>query len=53
VLDLLKFDVIDQDGTKSSCRKVPACEIHELDGIKMARASIEEQDRDIAARSEQ
>lgn len=32
------FDVIYQDGTKTSYRKVPASEIHELDGIKTARA---------------
>jgi hypothetical protein len=45
------FDVIYQDGTKTSYRKVPASEIHELDGIKTARAFIEAQDRNIAARS--
>lgn len=45
------FDVIYQDGTKTSYRKVPASEIHELDGIKTAKAFIEAQDRIIAAGS--
>ena len=46
------FDVIYQDGTKTSYRKVPASEIHELDDdIKVAKAFIEAQDRTIAERS--
>ena len=45
------FDVIYQDGTKTSYRKVPASEIHELDDIKAAKAFIEAQDRTIAERS--
>jgi hypothetical protein len=45
------FDVIYQDGRKTSYRKVPASEIHELDDIKAARAFIETQDRNIASKS--
>lgn len=45
------FDVIYQDGTKTSYRKVPASEIHELDDVKAAKAFIEAQDRNIADRS--
>lgn len=45
------FDVLYQDGTKTSYRKIPASEIHEHDGIKAAKAFIEEQDRTIAERS--
>jgi hypothetical protein len=45
----LLFDVIHQDGTKTSYRKVPASEIHEFDDLKAARAFIEAQDRNIAA----
>jgi hypothetical protein len=45
------FDVVYQDGTRTSYRKVPASEIHELDGLKAAKAFIEAQDRNIAERS--
>ena len=45
------FDVIYQDGTRTSYRKVPASEIDELDGINAAKAFIEAQDRTIAQRS--
>lgn len=45
------FDVLYQDGTKTSYRKIPASEIHEHDGIKAAKAFIEAQDRTIAERS--
>jgi hypothetical protein len=45
------FDVIYQDGRKTSYRKVPASEIHELDDIKAARAFIEVQDRNLADQS--
>jgi hypothetical protein len=45
------FDALYQDGTKTSYRKIPASEIHELEDIKAARALIEAQDRNIAERS--
>jgi len=45
------FDVVYQDGTRTSNRKVPCAE----DGMSMddalVRAAIESQDRDIAVRS--
>lgn len=42
------FDVVYQDGTRTSYRKVPAMQIDEFDDIKAARAFIEEQDRKVA-----
>lgn len=45
------FDVVYQDGTRTSNRKVPASEVGGLDGDAPARTFIEAQDRDIAARS--
>jgi hypothetical protein len=45
------FDVLYQDGAKTSYRKVPASEIHELDDINSVKAFIEAQDRNIAERS--
>jgi len=45
------FDVVYQDGTRSSNRKVPSSEVGGLDGDKPARAYIEAQDRDIALKS--
>lgn len=42
------FDVIYQDGTRTSYRKVPAMQIGEFDDIKAATAFIEEQDRKVA-----
>ncbi len=47
----LLFDVIYEDGTKTSFRKVPASEIHEHDDIGAAKAFIEAQDRNIAVQS--
>jgi hypothetical protein len=44
------FDVIYEDGARSSRRKVPANEIAEL-GEAHARTAIMDQDREIAARS--
>ena len=44
------FDVIYEDGARSSRRKVPASEIAEL-GDAHARTAIMDQDREIAARS--
>ena len=45
------FDVIYQDGARSSNRKVPATEVGTLDGDAPIRAFIEAQDRSIAERS--
>ena len=45
------FDVIYQDGTRSSNRKVPSAELGGLDGDEPARAFIEAQDRKIAEMS--
>lgn len=45
------FDVVYQDGTLSSNRKIPRAEADGLDGDAPARAFIEAQDRKIAAMS--
>ena len=45
------FDVIYEDGTRSSNRKVPAAEPYEPDYEARVRATIEEQDRAIAEKS--
>lgn len=45
------FDIVYEDGTLSSNRKVPATELNSLDGDAPARAFIEAQDRDIAEKS--
>jgi hypothetical protein len=45
------FDVIYQDGTRSSHRKVPAAEAHEADYEARVKATIEAQDREIAEKS--
>ena len=45
------FDVVYQDGTRSSNRKVSASALTGLDGDEAARAIIEAQDREIAAAS--
>ncbi len=45
------FDVIYQDGTRSSNRKVPSTKLGGLDGDEPARAFIEAQDRKIAEMS--
>lgn len=42
------FDVLYEDGTRSSNRKVPSAEVGGLDGDEPARAIIEAQDRKIA-----
>jgi hypothetical protein len=46
--NFILFDVVYQDGTRTSYRKVPAEEINEFDGIKAARVFIEDQDRKVA-----
>jgi len=45
------FDVIYQDGARTSNRKVPSAELGGLDGDDPARTFIEAQDRTIAERS--
>ena len=45
------FDVIYEDGTRSSNRKVAATALDGLDGDEPARGIIEAQDREIAAAS--
>jgi hypothetical protein len=45
------FDVIYQDGSRTSNRKVPSAELGGLDGDDPARTFIEAQDRTIAERS--
>jgi hypothetical protein len=45
------FDVVYEDGTLSSNRKVPGSEVGGLDGDAPAKAYIEAQDREIAEKS--
>ncbi len=45
------FDVVYQDGTRSSNRKVAASALTGLDGDEPARGIVEAQDREIAAAS--
>lgn len=47
----VRFDVLYDDGTRSSNRKVPAALLDEIDGDAPARAFIEAQDRKIAEMS--
>jgi len=49
--EFVSFDVIYEDGTRRSNRRVPAEVLGGLDGDEPARAIIEEQDREIAAKS--
>jgi len=49
--DFVLFDVIYEDGTQRSNRKVPSSVLGGLDKDEPARAVIEEQDREIAAKS--
>ena len=43
------FDVVYEDGTQTSNRKVPAGELGGLDGDAPARSIVEAQDREIGA----
>ena len=45
------FDVIYEDGSRTSNRKVPGAEVGGLDGDSPAKALIEAQDREIGERS--
>lgn len=47
------FDVLYEDGSRSSNRKVPSGELGGLDGDAPARTIIEAQDQQIAAQSGQ
>jgi hypothetical protein len=51
VIEFVMFDVFYQDGTRTSHRKVPAAEPYEQDFEARVKATIEAQDRDIAAKS--
>jgi hypothetical protein len=45
------FDVLYEDGTRSSNRRVPSAELVGLDGDKPAKSIIEAQDREIGEKS--
>ncbi|SEH44037.1 hypothetical protein [Magnetospirillum fulvum] len=45
------FDILYEDGTRSSNRKIASAELLGLEGDAPAKALIEAQDRDIAAKS--
>jgi hypothetical protein len=49
--EFVLFDVVYEDGTLRSNRRVPAGILGGLDGDEPARAVIEAQDRDIAKKS--
>ena len=46
--EFVLFDVLYEDGTRSSNRKVPRSELGSLDGDRPAKPYIETQDRKIA-----
>lgn len=45
------FDVLYEDGTQTSNRKVPSSELNDLDGDLLAKPYLEAQDRKIEAMS--
>ena len=49
--EFVMFNVLYEDGTRSSNRKVPALDVTGLQGDEPALAIIEAQDRDIAEKS--
>ena len=49
--EYILFDVVYEDGTQRSNRRVPAAALGGLDGDEPARAIIEAQDREIAEKS--
>lgn len=49
--EFVLFDVLYEDGSRSSNRRVPAAALGGLDGDEPARAILEEQERQIAERS--
>ena len=46
--EFILFDVLYEDGTRTSNRKVPGSELGEVDGDLLAKTYIEAQDRQIA-----
>jgi hypothetical protein len=48
VEEFILFDVLYEDGTRTSNRKVPGSELGEVDGDLLAKTHIEAQDRQIA-----
>ncbi len=51
--EFVLYDVIYEDGSQRSNRRVPSEALSGLEGEKAARAVIEQQDREIAQRSGQ
>jgi len=51
VEEFVFFDVLYEDGTQTSNRKVPGAELDNLDGDLLAKPYIEAQDRKIAEMS--
>jgi hypothetical protein len=51
VEDFVVFNVLYEDGTQTSNRKVPSAALDDLDGDLRAKPYIEEQDRKIAEMS--
>lgn len=49
--EFVMFDIVYEDGSRSSNRRVPNALLGGLDGDEPAREAIEEQDRVIAERS--
>jgi len=49
--EFVLFDVVYEDGTRTSNRKVPSSAVGGLEGDEPARAIIEAQDAEIAERS--
>ena len=46
--EFILFDVLYEDGTRTSNRKVPGSELAEVDGDQLAKTYIEAQDRQIS-----
>jgi len=46
--EFILFDVLYEDGTRTSNRKIPGSELGEVDGDLLAKTYIEAQDRQIA-----
>lgn len=51
VEEFMLFDVLYEDGTRTSNRKIPGSELGEIDGDLLARTYLEAQDRQIAQMS--
>jgi len=51
VEEFVFFDVLYEDGTQTSNRKVPGSELDEIDGDLLAKPYLEAQDRKIAEMS--